>query len=776
MIPVVLSVLLANAPDSIPSVPSRLDSSANLDGLGSTPPADSPIGVGIHPGSPVGTIVAEPPIATDSVVPGPPIAEDSTNLGGVRHFATTTIRGRSALKKLRESPMEVEPIDLQKDKERPTDLVRTLNRVPGVSIRQDGGAGSGARININGLQGKAVRFFRDGIPMEDAGWSGVLSTLSPTVLDRIEVYKGALPVHLGADALGGAVNLVSRSPRGVEAEGELEIGSFGTRKLSLRGAYGAPWGGYVRASVAGMRSDNDYTMQEVPYTDKETSKELKGSFDRFHDGFASGVFDLQAGLAGLPWIDDLRAGLQWSGQEREYQHGLNPVLVFGEVEGVQTRIAPSLRYKVSALEGRLRLDAYAEWSRFEDNILDSASRKYSWDGTYVAVGGDGGETNSVTKADIDREIERTLDKVVLEGNPWEGATLTLVQQWTGIHHQGSNPLGSKNLRTGVDPLTIPVDYEKTFLGAGFSQSLLDGRVVGEVSWKRYGIAWEGGALSDWDEDGYTDPVDESYHGGSGGLRLKPFSWLGVRSSYEWAIRMPDQEELLGDGIFVVPSLDLKPERSGNWNAGFDASWGQDTGRFFGLEANWFLRRTFDLIVTRPLGLVNAVHENLEESEAWGMELSARGAPHRVVGLGASATLLELRQTGMTKPGESWRNGARVANVPFFFGDLSASARLPAGRLPIRPELYWSGKYIHQFYLRTIAESKEPEWFWQEADVLADDVVPSQWSHDLGVSIPSRDERWSLAFELRNAFDAALYDNLGLQKPGRSLHGKVGFRL
>lgn len=28
--------------------------------------------------------------------------------------------------------------------------------------------------------------------------------------ERVEVYKGVLPVNLGADALGGAVNIVSR--------------------------------------------------------------------------------------------------------------------------------------------------------------------------------------------------------------------------------------------------------------------------------------------------------------------------------------------------------------------------------------------------------------------------------------------------------------------------------------------------------------------------------------------------------------------------------------
>ena len=54
--------------------------------------------------------------------------------------------------------------------------------------------------------------------------------------ERVEVYKGVLPVNLGADALGGAVNIVSRRDANY-LDATYSFGSFNTHKVSVNGAY-----------------------------------------------------------------------------------------------------------------------------------------------------------------------------------------------------------------------------------------------------------------------------------------------------------------------------------------------------------------------------------------------------------------------------------------------------------------------------------------------------------------------------------------------------------
>ncbi|MDR0750398.1 MAG: TonB-dependent receptor plug domain-containing protein [Tannerellaceae bacterium] len=80
-------------------------------------------------------------------------------------------------------------------------VARQLNNIPGVRVREDGGAGSGYSFSLNGFTGRQVKFFLDGMPMDNFSSSFNLGNISISMADRIDVYKGVLPVYLGADAL-----------------------------------------------------------------------------------------------------------------------------------------------------------------------------------------------------------------------------------------------------------------------------------------------------------------------------------------------------------------------------------------------------------------------------------------------------------------------------------------------------------------------------------------------------------------------------------------------
>jgi outer membrane cobalamin receptor len=87
-------------------------------------------------------------------------------------------------------------------------------------------------LSIGGLGGDRVRFFLDGVPLEFSPYTQGVSNIPLHFIDRVEVYSGAVPTRFGADAIGGAVHVVTqRDVRRSGASGSYELGSFGTQRV-----------------------------------------------------------------------------------------------------------------------------------------------------------------------------------------------------------------------------------------------------------------------------------------------------------------------------------------------------------------------------------------------------------------------------------------------------------------------------------------------------------------------------------------------------------------
>src|SRR5262249_41553708 len=137
------------------------------------------------------------------------------------------------------APTEVTPfvtvIDVRGAEERVRSLAETLAESAGTSVRSLGGLGAYSAVSIRGSSSAEVAVFLDGVPMSRGMLGSVdLSVLPLDALDRIEVYRGQAPPELGGQAIGGAINLVTRRERGAAAtSASLSLGSFGTRKIDL---------------------------------------------------------------------------------------------------------------------------------------------------------------------------------------------------------------------------------------------------------------------------------------------------------------------------------------------------------------------------------------------------------------------------------------------------------------------------------------------------------------------------------------------------------------
>lgn len=106
----------------------------------------------------------------------------------------------------------------------------------GVKLRVNSGVGSDYNFTLNGFSGRQVKFFMNGLAMDNFGDAFSINNLPANMVERAEVYKGVLPVGLGADALGGAVNVITRKTANY-LDVSYSFGSFNTHKASINGAY-----------------------------------------------------------------------------------------------------------------------------------------------------------------------------------------------------------------------------------------------------------------------------------------------------------------------------------------------------------------------------------------------------------------------------------------------------------------------------------------------------------------------------------------------------------
>lgn len=110
-------------------------------------------------------------------------------------------------------------------------LSEALAKTPGLKLRESGGVGSDMNLMLDGFSGKHVKIFIDGVPQEGVGSSFGLNNIPVSFADRIEVYKGVVPVGFGTDAIGGVVNIVTnRKRRSWFLDASYSYGSFNTHK------------------------------------------------------------------------------------------------------------------------------------------------------------------------------------------------------------------------------------------------------------------------------------------------------------------------------------------------------------------------------------------------------------------------------------------------------------------------------------------------------------------------------------------------------------------
>ncbi len=117
-----------------------------------------------------------------------------------------------------------------------------LRNVPGVEIRRSGSYGKTSSITIRGANANQVQVLVDGVRVKSPTLGQVdLSDLSPDLIERIEIIRGAQSTLYGADAIGGVVNIITRKGAGgpFQASVQQEVGNYDT--LASRATVSGAW-------------------------------------------------------------------------------------------------------------------------------------------------------------------------------------------------------------------------------------------------------------------------------------------------------------------------------------------------------------------------------------------------------------------------------------------------------------------------------------------------------------------------------------------------------
>ncbi|HJL18805.1 MAG TPA: TonB-dependent siderophore myxochelin receptor MxcH [Sandaracinaceae bacterium LLY-WYZ-13_1] len=684
-------------------------------------------------------------------------AESSGDAGGLGVSAEVE---RERGEELRRSAEAVHVVDTRAQAARARDLGDVLAREQGVGLRRAGGIGSRFRFSLNGLQGSQIRFFLDGVPLEMAGFPAGIANVPVGLVERVELYRGVVPLRLGADALGGVVNLVTSDDYyRTGASASYQTGSWGTYRATLRGRWHDEGSGaYARVRAFLDHTDNDYLVDvEVP---DERGRLMPATVRRFHDAYTAWGTSLEAGFVRRPWARRLSLRLFATEFDKELQHNVVMTVPYGDVVYGQAIVGGTLRYDQPELLGEnTSVNVVTSLSRQQIDFRDTGEWVYDWFGERIRERRVPGEIQSDPS---DRSLWQWsfFGRAYARWAPEEEHELRL-----SVTPRYDTRTGDERLDGGPDvrdPLTAQRDLFRLVSGLSYRLRIFDERLENVFFLKHYLM------LADTEEQlpggDYRERDQEHNRFGLGdGFRFRFADWIWAKVSYELATRLPDPDEIFGNGVLIVANLELQPETSHNVNVALNVDWrDRDLGRWTA-ELNLFARVTDQQIVLLGNDLF-FTYQNVFSARTLGAELALGWtSPGEYVSVNVNGTYQDQRNTSSEGTFGAFE-GDRIPNRPWLFANASLTLRWPSALTEDDAlSLSWDTRYVHEFFRGW--ESQGLREFKQTVDSQL--VFGLALTYRLPEPVPV-----STTFEVQNLTNAAVFDFFGVQRPGRSFFLKL----
>lgn len=632
--------------------------------------------------------------------------------------------------------------------------VDLLRQVSGIKIKQDGGFGAKTEIYINGSTGKQIKYFIDGLPQEAMGETQLLSIFPVEQMERIEVYKGVLPVDLGADALGAAINIITRKEKEDYYDASFARSSFNTNRFHFSGKkqFSKQWFTVLQTNM--NYAQNDYhIIADVP---NEFGNNEKKRVKRFHDVYKNYNIKLQTGVTGTRFADQFSISMIKTGAYDEIQNNLTQSQPYGEAYYKENLLSSILKYQKNNVFNKINLLGLLSFNKLNGLFSDTSKNIYNWEGKIVDKRFSGGEISS--SGNYLHIFATVFNSKITSTYTLNNNTKFVLSNTLQNYRRTGRDTVAKQFYGGIDYYATPSTMLKNISGIGFEGSFFQSRLKFSSAFKDYYTNLSSYTINWTSQTIINRSLHASAYNVALAYNLNPNAQ--IKLSYEHAARLPEVEEAFGDFMLIKTNPKITIEKSENLNINFLFNTNTiDT------ELTCFYRDVNDIIYLRT-SQFGAQYQNLLHAKVWGTEGFIKYMPVNNFHLNANITYQDLRNQSVIEDSginnDRYKN-ARLPNIPYLFanaGFLYKNDTLFKNKNPL--QIWLNTTYTHSYFL-----------YW-EVDGAKElkNRIPSQFLQNLGLSYSLSKKGLSFFFEVNNLTNAKAYDNFKVQLPGRAFSLKI----
>ena len=573
-------------------------------------------------------------------------------------ISEVTVSGKSIAHQKKEQSMPVTVIDMSNLRGTVSSVQDILLKTVGITLRSSGGVGSSSRISVRGLEGKRIGFFIDELPLGEQTDYIDINDIPIDMIDRIEIYKGVVPARFGGSSLGGAINIVIREYPDKYADLSYGYESYNTHKaqgvfkrnLKQRGLVFGIGGGYTS-------SDNNYTF-DSPF---QEGLRITRNHDKYRKLIIGGSFKAKKW-----WFDEVELEPVFVKTYKEIQ-GIEYDIREAHSQSLMTGLSNKLEKDNFLTEG-LNLDMFNGLVLTKMNFIDKATRRYEWDGSsYPTPSRYGGEAGYNYPSDSDDKKLTFINKTNLEYILTERHSLNINSVFSMANGTPKDDLKTLSLGKQVN---FDSQMRSWISGLTYDFRTLNDVFLNSLTVRHYMYTMHTQMAPLFVPGKYDVDVSKSDFGVNNAMRYRFLPSLMGKLSAGYEVRIPSETELLGDGIAVIPSPDLLPERNLSANLGllFDLTGKHPTNAQ--IEMNFFYMYLQDMI-RYTAGLIGAQYQNFGEMRTLGVEFEAKADVLPSLYLYGNTTYQDLRDTRAYEPESTVPNptkNKRMPNIPYLMAN------------------------------------------------------------------------------------------------------------
>lgn len=668
-------------------------------------------------------------------------------------LANVVVFGKTKAQVIRESPEAVSVINAKELQGRSVSLETILNKTIGLKVEQTGGLGSSSRIIVHGLEGNRIQILWDGIPVNTSDGAFSLDEIPIDIIERIEVYKSIIPARFGCDGLGGAVNIVTKEFSTDYLDASYELGSYQTHKGSVFSRKNFPKSGILLGAGGYYTSaKNDYSFR-VPERENLLVK-------RDHDRFRSYMLKGKVAFTKL-WFDEISTEFGYYNRFNEIQGVLKNIQHAENKSGMF--MLENKLIKNGILNNRLNFESHFSLSHTTNNFVDTARVNHDFEGNIYPSPNGQGETGDAPHNSNDKGLEIN-ERINLDYKLSTNHSLNLNTLINYAQRQPNDDIASQH--AGFIIGGFPSKKTSVVSGLTWEAKLFGRKLTNMFSAKYFHLHSEIEDLTSYEmiEAPKKKSNTTSQIGWIEAMKYEPFRGFHLKVSYQRAIRLPNSQELFGDGIITFPAAGLKPEKSHNFNLGFLI----DKNDVLGLsrlqfEVNGFYMQVSDMIKLMKQHMA-AGYVNAEKVHIKGIETELKLDISPTVYAYGNLTYQDVRDVLDYLPGTQAPNptkGLRLPNIPYLFANFGAEYHSDRLFKNWYVKAFWDGKFTEEFF-----------YFWELTE-LQKRRIPRSFVNDIGLLLTYKN-KYSIALECHNLMNKEVWDQFRQPLAGRTFHLKFRY--